>query len=86
MIQKEFTVTNKLGIHVRPATNIVNVLSQFKSEITFIKDDISANAKSILNILVLAAEYQSKITVIAKGDDEQEIMELIPDLFGTKYQ
>ena len=67
---RELTVTNEMGIHARPASVIVEVAGKFSSDITFVKEDIRANAKSILNILLLAAEAGTVIDVEVEGEDE----------------
>ena len=86
MLTKDLTVTNEMGVHARPASTIVQVAGKFKSEITFIKDDIRANAKSILNILLLAAEMGAVISVEVEGEDEQEAMMAIETLFENKFK
>jgi len=75
-----------MGIHARPASVIVQVASGFSSEITFIKEDVRANAKSILNILLLAAEPGSIIAVEIEGPDEAQAMEAIEALFACKFK
>ena len=70
MVSKELKVLNEAGIHARPAAAVVEVCGKFQSHITFTKDDIKANAKSIMNIMLLAAEFGAVIRVEAEGPDE----------------
>ena len=85
MESKELKIINKMGIHARPASAIVQVTSKFPCDITFIKDGIHANAKSIMNILLLAAEPGTFIKVVTEGKMEKEAMEAISNLFTNKF-
>jgi phosphocarrier protein len=86
MISKQVTILNKQGLHARPATALVNTASKFKSEIFICRDNKKVNGKSILGLLVLAAEYGATLTIEADGSDEQEAIEaleqLVTDHFG----
>lgn len=76
-IEKQLTVKNKLGLHARPAALFVQVANKFNSAITVSKDNQEVNGKSIMGILMLAAETGSTIIITAQGDDaEQAILEL----------
>ena len=85
MIEKEITVVNTLGLHARPASLIVREAQKFTSEIQFIKDDLTANAKSIMEVTILAAAYNSKLVLQANGPDEEEAVAVITDLFDKKF-
>ncbi|MCK4812371.1 MAG: HPr family phosphocarrier protein [Candidatus Marinimicrobia bacterium] len=86
MILKEVTILNKQGLHARPATALVNTAAKFKSEIFICRDGKKVNGKSILGLLVLAAEYRSKLLIEADGSDEKEAIaaleQLVLDHFG----
>ncbi|MDA3871251.1 MAG: HPr family phosphocarrier protein [Candidatus Marinimicrobia bacterium] len=86
MTEKEFEILNHQGLHARPATALVSLASKFESDIFLIRDDKKINAKSILGVLVLAAEHGSKLKIQALGVDEEEaaeaIIELSKDHFG----
>ncbi|MBF0493632.1 MAG: HPr family phosphocarrier protein [Candidatus Omnitrophica bacterium] len=69
VIKKEVTIKNKSGLHARPAALFVQAANKFTSGILIIKDDQQVNGKSIMGILMLAAEKGSKITIVAEGDD-----------------
>jgi phosphocarrier protein HPr len=86
MISKEVTILNKQGLHARPATALVNTASTYKSDIFISRDEKKVNGKSILGLLVLAAEHGAKLTIEADGPDEKEAVEaleaLVNDHFG----
>jgi phosphocarrier protein HPr len=80
MIEKTFTITNKLGIHARPAAQLVKVASGFRSAIYISKDGNEVNAKSIMGILTLEAGFGSKVTVRIDGEDEYAAAKAIGEL------
>ena len=86
MLSKELKVTTEAGIHARPAAAVVETCSRFKSRVSFIKGDIRANAKSIMNIMLLAAEYGADILVETEGPDEVEALEAVERLFAEKFR
>jgi len=85
MIQKELIVQNRLGLHARPAALVVSEASKFHSEIHLSKDDVEINAKSIMGVMMLAAEMGSSILVTACGEDEQQALEALEALFASKF-
>jgi len=84
-VEKEVEVVNKLGLHARPAMMLVKTASQFQSEIKIIKDNMNVNAKSIMGVLVLAAEKGSKLKIVAEGPDEEEAVEALAKLFADGF-
>lgn len=85
MIAKEFTITNKYGIHARPAALIAKTANRFKSTIKVRKDTLEVNGKSIMGILMLAAARGNTITVIADGVDEKEAIESLGEVINMKF-
>ena len=85
MVERKTQVINKLGLHARPAAMLVQKASKFKSEIKLQKEDIEINAKSILSVMMLAAEVGSFVTIKAEGEDEEEAVEAIAGLFEEKF-
>ena len=76
-IEKEIIIKNAQGLHARPAAIFVQTASKFQSGINISKDGDKVNGKSIMGILMLAAQRGSKVTLEADGDDaEQAIDEL----------
>ena len=86
MVSKELKVSNEAGIHARPAAAVVEVCGRFQSHITFVKDGIHANAKSIMYIMLLAAEFGAIILVEAEGPDEVEALDAVELLFKERFR
>ncbi|MBN1233027.1 MAG: HPr family phosphocarrier protein [Candidatus Coatesbacteria bacterium] len=88
MKEIELVIPNKLGIHMRPAAMLVDEASKYSSEIEIEFNGIKANAKSLLNIVMLVLEYKAKIIVRAMGEDEEKaiigLKTLIENGFGEK--
>ncbi len=85
MLTREFTITNKLGLHARPAAMFVKVSSAHQSEIWVEKDDEQVNGKSIMGLMMLAAGFGSKLTVTADGPDEAAAMTQIEALIAGGF-
>jgi len=85
MTEKQIKVINSLGIHARPASMIVQTAAKFKSSIWLIKEDFTADAKSIMSVMMLAAVCNSLITIRATGEDEKDAVEAICALFEAKF-
>ena len=86
MITKDFTISNKLGLHARPSAQITQVASRFSSEVWISKNGRRGNAKSIMGVMMLAAGMGSTGEVETAGADERVAMDaliaLINDRFG----
>lgn len=78
-------VKNRLGLHTRPATLIVKLLQNCKSDVYFIHKRERVNAKSILSLLMLAARKNSKITIEVDGEDANETMGKLVEAFDTQF-
>jgi phosphocarrier protein len=87
MVQAEVTVTllNKVGLHARPAALFVQTSNKFKSRITVKKGEKEVDAKSILGVLSLGAEFGSIITIKANGDDAYEAVKTLFELVKNKF-
>ncbi len=85
MFSQEVTIINKLGLHARPAALLVKTATKFESEIFFKKDGLEVNGKSIMGVMMLAAEMGSKVLVVAKGPDEKEALAAVAAVFATKF-
>lgn len=79
-VQKEVVIKSKQGLHARPAALFVQVANRFDSAITIKKDKQEINGKSIMGILILAAEKGTKVTIIAQGPDAEEALEKLAEL------
>lgn len=78
-------VKNTQGLHTRPATAIVKLLQNSKSNVVFTYKKESVNAKSILSILLLAARKNTRITISIEGDDANETMEKLLAAFDDGF-
>ena len=85
MAERQVTIVNKLGIHARPAAEIVKTSSRFKSAITIIRDDLEVNAKSIMGVMMLAAENGAVITLRAEGPDADAALDALAALIAGKF-
>lgn len=85
-IEKEFTITNKQGLHARPAALFVQIVEKYDSEVTVTKDQEKVNGKSIMGLLMLGAHYQSKVFVTVEGSDCHEAMADIERYFHTNTE
>ena len=86
MTEKIVTITNRAGIHARPAAVLVQAAKDFTASIYFEKGNDRINAKSIMGILTLAAGYNTVIKIIAEGEDEQQAVETLARLFEIKFE
>ena len=86
LVCSEVIINNSLGLHARPAAILAKEASKYKSDIKIIMDKTEVDAKSILDILTLAAPKGKSIKLIAKGEDAKEaianIQSLIEEGFG----
>ena len=80
VIIKQLTVNNKLGLHARPAALFVQIANKFEADITVKKDNETVNGKSIMGILMLAAEQGSQIEIRADGEDAQNAVDELEKL------
>lgn len=85
MVERKVEVTNRLGLHARPAAMVVQRANKFKSEIKLQKEDLEVNAKSILSVMALAAEMGSIVIIKAEGEDETVAVEELAKLFEKKF-
>ncbi len=85
MIKQDIKISNRLGLHARPAALLVQTAGQFTCDIKIIKDQIEVNAKSIMGVMMLAAEYGSTLQIQCDGSDEQQAMAALADLFKNKF-
>ena len=85
---KDVTVANAYGLHARPAAEFVKLANSFKSEILVSRDGLEVNGKSIMGVMMLAAERGSTIEIKARGCDAKEAVEalvnLVTDDFGEE--
>jgi phosphocarrier protein len=85
LIEREVTVTNRSGMHTRPAASLVKLASKYKSEFIIIKDGMEINGKSIIGVMTLAAEQGSKLTLQFSGEDENDAADAVTGLFERGF-
>ena len=79
------TIPNKYGLHARPAAEFVKLANRFASDIRVRKEDVEVSGKSIMGVMMLAAECGSTITVTAAGDDAEAAIEAIRTLVAGGF-
>ena len=85
MIVKTLKVTNKLGVHARPAGMIVDITGPAKSDVAIIFEGSKANAKSILNVMMLAIPAGSEVKFEIDGEDEEQVASQLESLFNDHF-
>lgn len=85
MVERSVQVQNAHGIHARPAAEIVKVAARFRSAITLVRDDLEVNGKSIMGVMMMAAECGATIVIRAVGDDEAAAADALVALVRTKF-
>jgi phosphocarrier protein HPr len=85
MITESITIINKLGLHARAASKLVNCASQFESEVTIGKNDNRVNAKSIMGVMMLAASKGVELEMEVDGADEQICRDALVELINNRF-
>ena len=85
MKEKNVKIVNKLGLHARPASLIVQMAMAFSSNIYIIKDEIKVDAKSIMGILMLAAACGTELKLQTEGPDEEHALEKMVEIFNNGF-
>lgn len=85
MIEKIFVIKNRLGLHARPAALFVKEAAGFKCSIIVVKDGFEVNGKSVMGLMLLAAESGSRLTVKADGPDEENALAALANVFERKF-
>ena len=85
MAERNVQIVNKHGLHARPAAEMVKAASRFRSEITISRDDLEVNGKSIMGVMMLAAECGSTITLKANGPDADDALDSLAVLVASRF-
>ncbi len=85
MPERNVQIVNRNGLHARPAAEIVKAAAKFKSEITLVRDDLEVNGKSIMGVMMLAAECGSTLILRASGPDESAALDALATLIAGKF-
>ena len=83
--EKDLLVRNKMGLHARPAAQLVRLAATFSSDIYFSKDGVEVNGKSIMGVMMLAAECGSSLIIRATGPDAEQAVQAIAELVATGF-
>lgn len=87
-VSREIVVSNKLGLHARPAMQFVDLANQFKSAITVNKggeEPATADGKSVMQMIILAATEGTPLVIEADGDDAETAVSKLTELFESKF-
>jgi phosphocarrier protein HPr len=85
-VERIVVIVNPAGVHARPAAMLVQLASKFSSETTVGKDGLDVNAKSIMGVLLLAAECGAQLRIRSEGDDAQEAVDAIAALVARGFE
>lgn len=80
-----FEVVNRLGLHARAATKLVQLASRYPCDVLVSRDGQAANAKSVMGVLLLCGSIGTKLTIEAKGEKAEEVVEQIGALISARF-
>ncbi len=86
LVEREVQVVNRAGMHARPAAEFVKIAGSFAADITVEKDGLEVNGKSIMGVLMLAAEQGSRLRLTARGADAAQALEALAALVGGGFE
>jgi phosphocarrier protein len=85
MTERDAVIVNPLGLHARPAAQLVRLASGFSSDVRIEKDGMEVNGKSIMGVMMLAAECGSAIRIRADGDDAERAVDALCGLVAQGF-
>jgi phosphocarrier protein HPr len=85
MPERTVQIVNRAGLHARPAAEIVKLAAKYASDITVIRDELEVNGKSIMGVMMLAAECGSTLQLKAEGPDAAEALDALERLIESKF-
>jgi phosphocarrier protein HPr len=85
MVERSVQILNKNGLHARPAAEIVKISAKFQSEVTLVRDGMEVNGKSIMGVMMLAAECGATLVLRADGNDANEVLDALAALILNKF-
>lgn len=85
MTSRTVIIANKLGLHARPSAMLVTAAAKFQSEIFFTKDSLKVNGKSIMGVMMLAAEKGSQVIIEADGSDEAAAVDELERVICSRF-
>jgi len=85
MIQKTVTIINKLGLHARAASKLVETAQRYSADVTISQGSSQANGKSIMALLILAAPCNTSLELTVDGEDEDHAMDALVSLINNRF-
>ncbi len=85
-MERRVEIVNPLGFHARPAAEFVRLAGSFQCDLWLEKDGVEVNAKSIMGVLMLAAEKGSQLMIRARGDDADDALAALGDLVASGFE
>ena len=85
MPERSVQIVNRNGLHARPAAEIVKTAARFSADVTIARDDVEVNGKSIMGVMMLAAEFGSTVRLKADGADADAALEALSVLIASKF-
>jgi phosphocarrier protein HPr len=81
----EVQIVNKYGLHARPAAEFVKLANRFRAEVWIRKDEVEVSGKSIMGVMMLAAEFGSMVNIRAQGDDAADAVNALAELVSNRF-
>ena len=81
----EVQIVNKYGLHARPAAELVKLANRFASDVWIRKEDTEVSGKSIMGVMMLAAECGSTVAIRANGDDARDAVDALSELVRNRF-
>ncbi len=85
MPERSVQIINRHGLHARPAAEIVKTAGRFTADVTIARDDVEVNGKSIMGVMMLAAEYGATVRLKAEGPDADGALDALAALIASKF-
>ena len=85
VVERSAPIVNRLGLHARPAAEFVKIANRFTAQIAVRKDDLEVNGKSIMGMMMLAAEQGSALVIRAEGDDAAAAVDALLALVAAGF-
>ena len=85
MIQQDITISNRLGLHARASAKLTKLAGSFPCEVWMSRGERRVNAKSIMGVMMLAADIGTEVTLETSGEQEQEAMDALLALINDKF-
>lgn len=83
--EKTVVIVNKLGLHARAATQLVQLTNKFEAEITLHQGDKQASANSVLGLMMLESHQGKEVRIVSTGKDAQEALDAVESLIATRF-